>query len=239
MTAVQAAARHPLGAFAERVASDPAAPALAWAEGAISYGELYALTCDAAAQLEYRGVSGRVAVLGPKSPESIALVLACLLSGRPALLPAAEVPRATVGTLIERAGVEHVLNAGVVVPSPFASVEPAGAVAPGDVALMLATSGSTGLPKVVPITFGAIARFAAWAAPWFGIEPGTTVLSYCGLNFDLSILARSPPPRPGRPSSTSSPGRSPAPRRGRDCAPAGRPRRRPAPRTRRPAAACA
>jgi acyl-coenzyme A synthetase/AMP-(fatty) acid ligase len=41
---------------------------------------------------------------------------------------------------------------------------------------------------VVPITFGAIARFAGGAAPWLGIEPVTTVHSYCGQNFDLSIL---------------------------------------------------
>ena len=40
----------------------------------------------------------------------------------------------------------------------------------------------------MPITFGAITRFAAWAAERFEIEPGTPVLSYCGLNFDLSIL---------------------------------------------------
>ena len=52
-----------------------------------------------------------MAVLGAKSPDAVALVLACLLSGRPALMPAAELPRTTADTLIERAGVEHVLPA--------------------------------------------------------------------------------------------------------------------------------
>ena len=182
-----AADSHPLRAFVERALAEPAAPALAWPGGGLTYAELYARACDAAAQLEYRGVAGRVAVLGPKSPDAIALVLACLLTGRPVLIPAVELPRPTVDTLIERAGVAHVLPAEAS-PPRLSDFEPVADVSDDDVALMLTTSGSTGLPKVVPITFGAITRFAAWAAERFEIEPGTTVLSYCGLNFDLSIL---------------------------------------------------
>lgn len=163
--------------------SSSAAPALVWAGSVVSYGELDALVRAAAARLDRLGVrpGARVAVLEPKSPETIALVLACLQTCRPVLLPPVDLPPATVATLLERAGVEHVLGAE--------RCDAAGPGAPAyDIALMLTTSGSTGVPKVVPIGQSAIRRFAAWASERFAIGPGATVLSYCGLNFDLSIL---------------------------------------------------
>ena len=158
------------------------------------------MACDAAAQFERLGLrhGARTAVLGRKSPETIALVLACLLTGRPVLLPSVDLDPAVVQTLLRQAAVDHALaaepfdGADVVRPSREAVAgDPVGPTCvPGvdDVALMLATSGSTGLPKVVPIKHGAILRFASWASDRFDIGPGTNVLSYCGLNFDLSIL---------------------------------------------------
>ena len=145
-----ALAAHPL--FTPR---DAAAPALVRRDGELTYDELFALARDAAAELDDRDTP--VTVLGPKSVDSIALTLGCLLSGRPVLLPAAELP-----------GPPAVDGDGI--------------------ALILATSGSTGEPKLVPITRAAISRFSDWAAKHFEIGPGTRVLSYCGLNFDLSIL---------------------------------------------------
>lgn len=189
--------RHPLGSFVERATRAPFLPALAGPAGGVSYGELYAMTCDAAAALERLGVreGARAAVLGAKSPETIALTLACMLTGRPVLLPAVELGAAAVRTLIEHADVEHVLatdeheGAAVVRPSAeTAAGRPVLRRGPDDIALMLTTSGSTGLPKVVPITHRAIMRFASWASDRFDIAPGANVLSYCGLNFDLSIL---------------------------------------------------
>jgi non-ribosomal peptide synthetase component F len=100
------------------------------------------------------------------------------------LLPAAELPAATVEALLAIGGVEQRIDGDAPLePGPIPGT-------PGEdgVALLLATSGSTGQPKLVPITRGAIARFSAWAADRFEIGPGTRVLSYCGLSFDLSIL---------------------------------------------------
>jgi len=194
---LETATRHTLSPFVERARRAPSMPALAWPAGGVTYGELYAMACDAAHALEQLGLreGARVAVLGAKSPETIALALACMLTGRPVLLPAVDLAPAAVRTLIERAEVEQVLavdeldGAAVVRPSRQAGAgEPVLRSGPDDIALMLTTSGSTGLPKVVPITHRAILRFASWARDRFDIEPATNVLSYCGLNFDLSIL---------------------------------------------------
>ena len=53
---------------------------------------------------------------------------------------------------------------------------------------MLTTSGSTGLPKIVPLTVGAVDHFTDWAAAQFEIGPGTNVANYAPLNFDLCLL---------------------------------------------------
>ena len=193
-------APHALSSFVDQAMRAPATPALASPDGAVTYGELHAMASDAAAHFARLGLraGARTAVLGGKSPETIALVLACLLTGRPVLLPSVDLNPAVVHILLQHAGVEHVLaaepfgEADVVRPSRDAGVgEPLlshAVTGPQDIALMLTTSGSTGLPKVVPITHRAILRFASWASDRFDIGPGANVLSYCGLNFDLSIL---------------------------------------------------
>jgi len=159
------AARHPLSAFVRHALRTPSAPALAGAGGEVGYGELLAMAADAAAQCERQGLGpdARVAVVGPKTPETIALTLACLLTERPVLLaPQADRPAVLRG-IAERAGVERVLaaepqpGADVVCPSRgWTAGAPAPAPRAGDIALMLTTSGSTGAPKVVPLAPDAI-----------------------------------------------------------------------------------
>jgi acyl-coenzyme A synthetase/AMP-(fatty) acid ligase len=53
---------------------------------------------------------------------------------------------------------------------------------------MLTTSGSTGLPKIVPLTGAGVDAFTDWAATQFEIRPGTVVANYAPLNFDLCLL---------------------------------------------------
>jgi acyl-coenzyme A synthetase/AMP-(fatty) acid ligase len=55
-------------------------------------------------------------------------------------------------------------------------------------AFILTTSGSTGIPKGVCLPESALTRFSAWARRMFDIGPGTRVLSYAPLNFDLHLL---------------------------------------------------
>ena len=57
-----------------------------------------------------------------------------------------------------------------------------------DTGLLLPTSGTTGVPKLVKITFQGMMNFAKWARTILPTGTSCRVLSYAPLNFDLSLL---------------------------------------------------
>ncbi|MEO3870707.1 AMP-binding protein [Nonomuraea sp. B12E4] len=184
----------------------PDAPAMVWHGRETSYGELSAMAGRAMAGLEELelGEGEPVGLLAAKSPAAVALVLACLLGRRPFLLPSPALAGETLTELFAAAGCAHVLSPdaesgftraadAAMSPGPVSpGTATPGTVAPGtvpaDVCFMLTTSGSTGLPKIVPLPRDAVDRFVAWAGPAFGIGPGRNVLNYAPLNFDLCLL---------------------------------------------------
>jgi acyl-coenzyme A synthetase/AMP-(fatty) acid ligase len=185
----------------------PNAPALIWAEQATSYGELHSMADSAFAEhdLESLPLDRPIGIRAKKSPEAIALILACLRSGRPFLLPSIELAADTLAKLFAQAGVSTVLSptgarsdsaaslrALVDAQPAHAHDEPASQWPPADgadgITFMLTTSGSTGLPKIVPLRAEGIDAFTDWAAGQFGIGTGTVVANYAPLNFDLCLL---------------------------------------------------
>ncbi|WP_229397642.1 AMP-binding protein [Micromonospora okii] len=166
--------------------TDPDSVALVWRDQEIGYGALVELAARARDRVTALDLDDDepVGVLADKSPEAVALVLGVLQAGRPFLLPASNLPSATLRELFGQAGCRHVL-------SPRDTLRLPGVVAgrvPEGTSFMLTTSGSTGLPKVVPLGADAIDRFVAWASGRFGIGPGVRVLNYAPLNFDLCLL---------------------------------------------------
>lgn len=121
-----------------------------------------------------------------KSPDSIALILACLMDQRSFLLPSTTLPERTLRELFLRAGCGDVLTAPV--PSSGGRHSRAFSPDPDAVTFMLTTSGSTGLPKIVPLTEGAVDRFTDWAGARFELRPGRSVLNFSPLSFDLCLL---------------------------------------------------
>lgn len=185
--------------FLAHVRRHPHDTALFWRHTEVSYAQLRKLVCGAQFQLDRLGIpAGRpVAVVATKSPDAIALILALLAEGRPFLLPAADLPSQTLTALLAAAGCDVVLTTD---PRPQASTHhvitpQAGELgvlrvraATGTAGFMLTTSGSTGLPKIVPLATDAVDRFTEWAAARFDIGPQRTVLNYAPLNFDLCLF---------------------------------------------------
>lgn len=180
---------HPnvLASFVTQVRHHPDDPALIWRHTEISYGQLHEKVCGAQHRLDrlHLAPGAPVAVRAVKSPDTIALILALLGDGRPFLLPPADLPEETFAALVASVGAKAVLE-----PEPITPVagEPRIIEAPDSPCFLLTTSGSTGIPKIVPLTAAGVGRFTAWAAARFNIGPHRTVLNYAPLNFDLCLL---------------------------------------------------
>src|SRR6185312_6887145 len=144
-----------------------------------------------------------VGIRAKKSPEAVGLILACLRFGRPFLLPSIELASDTLAKLFAAAGTSQVISPHgarsdsaaslrALVDETRAEDDSASEWPPAEgadgVTFMLTTSGSTGLPKIVPLLASGGDAFTDWAADQFEIRPGTVVANYAPLNFDLCLL---------------------------------------------------
>ncbi|MFD3544771.1 AMP-binding protein [Streptomyces sp. NPDC058655] len=194
MTTTPAVELGLLGGFLTQVRDRPHATALVFNDEETTYRELYERAGRERDRLALLQLAPHVPVgiLADKSPATVALVLGCLLARRPLLLPSPALADTLLADLFAQAGCAHVLAPGGhsarVTPSPDTPAQPLPADQAADTALMLTTSGSTSLPKIVPLALDAVDRFTRWAGNAFDIGPGRTVLNYAPLNFDLCLL---------------------------------------------------
>lgn len=172
----------------DAAAAAPAAPALHHAGAAYSFGELVETANRSSRELADHGVAGGpVAVVAAKSPESVAALLALSNLGSPAFIAAENTPTEQLGRLSRSAACTHIVRVSSTgalevtqLPRPTSPATSA--------AVILTTSGSTGLPKLVPLPDTAIANFINWARTTLDLGSDTVALSYAPLNFDLSLL---------------------------------------------------
>ena len=180
-----------VSSFIAHAVNNPGDTALVWHGEETTYRELHERADRERARLTrlVPDADEPIGILAAKSPAVIALVLACLMEGRRFLLPSPLLTTRSLNRLFRQAGCLHVLSpespdapsAGTVPMEPRRTE-------PGDVSFMFTTSGSTGQPKIVPLSTGAVDRFTDWAGEHFRIRRGTTVLNYAPLNFDLCLL---------------------------------------------------
>lgn len=157
-------------------------------------GQANALARALAAQVPPGGL---VALSLPRGADYAAAVLACLKARLPFAPFDPAQPEGLRAELARAAGVRALIAPqplpGLDVPlfAPGLAARPVGPglppAAPGDCAYVIHTSGTTGTPKGVMGSAGALAAHAAAVTGAYGLEPGDRVLALAAPGFDVAL----------------------------------------------------
>jgi amino acid adenylation domain-containing protein len=191
---------------AAQVARTPQAVAVECSGARITFAELDGRTARLAGRLRALGVGPevRVGVCLERSADLVASLLAVLKAGGAYVPLDPDDSAARLGHMLADSSVSVILTR-----APFAERLPAGAArvllieelesggAAGDsaepcagmqnLAYVLYTSGSTGLPKGVAVTHGALANHMAWMHRAFPLDAADRVLQKTPIGFDASV----------------------------------------------------
>jgi amino acid adenylation domain-containing protein len=183
--------------FVSVVDRDPGAVAVCDSAGErFTYGEL----ADRAGRLAYRlldlgaGPDRPVAVLVENRVELAVAVFGVLLSGSPYLPLDPQHPPARISHLLTDSGAVAVVASGLETDLPV--VEPildgpvgAGVVAPGHLAYLIHTSGSTGEPKPVGVSHANVVAYLGGLAALLGHPDRPVWTMWQPLTFDFAVTA--------------------------------------------------
>lgn len=191
--------------FAERVRTDPAAPALLGDFGTVSYAALDAAAEAVARRLRDAGArrGAIVAVLVPRGPSFVATLLGILKAGAAYLPLTAGLPAERRAAMIERSGCRIAVataetagllaSTGIEILMAGAACEAAtgapvdGGAGPEDLAYVTYTSGSTGRPKGSLVPHRAMTGFF-FGNPALALGPGDVFLQHSSVLWDALTL---------------------------------------------------
>lgn len=172
------------------------AVALRDAEGMFSYADLSALGAVAAGCV----AGAVVGLFGLPSARFFAAECAMLLGGATFVPLGADQPAERLREMARLAGCTVVLDLdgasdvgfsdeiARLTWDQFTAMAPAtGKHTTPDVAYVMFTSGSTGVPKGVRVRSSALARLCAWGAAELGLKPGTVTSQIANVGFDASV----------------------------------------------------
>ncbi|AUX21618.1 hypothetical protein SOCEGT47_021040 [Sorangium cellulosum] len=195
--------------FEAQAKAAPGRTALLFEGAELSYGELDRRANRLAHHLRARGVrrGALVGVCMPRSPNMIVALLAVLKAGGAYVPLDPTYPRERLAFMIEDARPALLIAQPELLPALPAALppvvrlgegeppfpreradDPAAGALPGDLAYVIYTSGSTGRPKGVLIEHRALSAFAVAQRKLLGVEPGTRVLQFTRLSFDVSVM---------------------------------------------------
>ena len=186
-----------LAAHSQRRSDDVA---LVFGERSLTYGLLHEAARSSAAELKALGLPPDQPLCVPanNTPETIALLAGAFQSGYSVLVPSPELGADSLNMLCAQARCSTILTAaesggtGRITALPVepdtGAAEGFARVDPERTPLMLTTSGSTGVPKIVPIPAAGFDSFTDWATGYFALNSEAVALGYAPLNFDVSLL---------------------------------------------------
>ncbi|MFC4061516.1 amino acid adenylation domain-containing protein [Planomonospora corallina] len=192
--------------FRERARERPGAVAVRSGDTVVDYATLDRWSEAVAGELRARGArrDEPVAVRLCRGPAAVAAVLGVLKAGAAYLPVDPAAPPERVDAILADASVRLALvepggPGGAALPGRVEAVPvpapPAGEVAavppvcePGDLAYVLYTSGSSGVPKGVMVEHRSVAHFSRAIAADYGITPADRVLHFAPLTFDVSVF---------------------------------------------------
>ncbi len=157
----------------------------------LTYGELCARSDSLAARLaESLPEKSPVVVLGHKEPELLIAFLGVVKSGRAYVPVDTVVPAQRIERIKEASGAQLILTPEKVAQlSSGCERAPAWRLDQNDHYYIMFTSGSTGEPKGVPITYGCLQNFVAWMLAEHAFDAGREVfLNVVPYSFDVSIM---------------------------------------------------
>ncbi|HEU5180260.1 MAG TPA: amino acid adenylation domain-containing protein [Candidatus Polarisedimenticolia bacterium] len=194
--------------FETAAAAQPEAPALVQAGKVTSLGELNRAANRMAHRLAALGIGpgDMVPICVRRSPGQVAALLAVLKSGAAYVPLDPALPAERLASMLSDVRprvvlIEHAL-ASLLADAAVPRIEieeaweasacpqdenPASRATPADLAYVMFTSGSTGVPKGVLVPHRAIVNRLQWAQERFPIRPGERVLTLASYTFDIAV----------------------------------------------------